>query len=55
MKILLDIFVGDENVFESAVALRFVAIRLSVQDKEVEKTTMPEILSLTTINIPTTV
>ena len=55
MKILLDFVVGDENVFGSAVALRFVAIRLSVQDKEVEKTTMFEILILTTIKIPTTV
>ena len=55
MKILLDFFVGDENVFGSAVALRFVTIRLGVQDKAVEKTTMFEILSLTTINIPTTV
>ena len=55
MKILLAFVVGDENVFGSAVALRFVAIRFSVQDEEVEKTTMFEILSLTTIKIPTTV
>ena len=53
-KILLVFIVGDITVFGCAVALEFVASRLSVQHEKLEKTTMFEIVSTTTINLPTT-
>ena len=54
IKILLIFFFGDITVFECAVALNFDASRLSVQHKKLEKTTMFEKVSTTTINLPTT-
>ena len=54
IKILLVFIVGDITVFGCAVALEFVASRLSVQHKKLDKTTMFEIVSTTFINLPTT-
>ena len=52
IKLLLVFIVGDITAFGCAVAPEFVASRLSVQHKKLEKTTMFEIVSTTTINLP---
>ena len=54
IKILLVFIVGDIIVFGCAVALEFVASRLSVHHKKLEKTTKFEIVSTITINLPIT-
>ena len=54
IKKLLVFIVGDITVFGCAVALEFVASRLSVQHKKLQKTTMFGTVSTTTINLPTT-